>query len=65
MSTFEDFEEFMSTLFEKVEDEEWMRKEDKNMYLSGLKLSHKQSEINSPDHITGKNQKDHESETLK
>ena len=59
----------MSSLFEKVEDEDWMRKEDKNMYLSGLKLSHKQSEINSPDHLSGKISKDskneHEAETIK
>ena len=59
----------MSTLFEKVEDEEWMRKEDKSMYLSGLKLSHKQSEINSQDYSSVKHHKDHkdehEIETLK
>lgn len=69
MSTFEHFEEFMSSLFEKVEDEEWMRKEDKSMYLSGLKLSHKQSEINPQDYSSIKHQKEqrdeHEIETLK
>ena len=35
----------MSTVFEKVEDEEWMRKQDKDHHLNHLRLAHQQSEI--------------------
>lgn len=34
----------MSTVFERVEDEEWMRKHDKEHIFNQLKLAHQQSE---------------------
>jgi DNA replication protein DnaC len=34
----------MSTVFERVEDEEWMRKRDKEHLLNQLRLAHQQSE---------------------
>lgn len=50
-SNYQEFEEFMSTsVFEKVEDEDWMRKQEKDQIFHHLKLAHQQSEVSSPLH---------------
>ena len=50
-SNYQDFEEFMSTsVFEKVEDEDWMRKQEKDQIFHHLKMAHQQSEVTSPLH---------------
>ena len=40
-----DFEKFMSELFEKVEDEDWMERPVKEIIYSSLRLKSKNSDI--------------------